>query len=74
MKRIANIQVSDGLLIDVLKLPPDTTIKAAMFDGRNVVLQVEHPGLIEVPALHAIPTARPAFRRQPEVVFEGWGQ
>ena len=70
----ARVPVSTQLLIDVLHLPSGTTISSASYDEYRdyVELVLVHHDLPESDVT-CLPIALPQFRKQLEVVFEGWG-
>jgi len=68
------------MLVNALRLPPGTVVLACS-DGDfwnkglgTIRLKVEHPDLKEVEDGGLIPICDPKWRRQDDVVFEGWGQ
>ena len=74
-KRLAILKVSWELLRQLLNLPEETDM-IGMGDSSAwhiASFVIEHPDLPAVKEGQLVPTVDPQFRRQPEVVFEGWG-
>jgi hypothetical protein len=70
------VRITNELLLHNMHFPEGTQIRNARMsdDGRSVELLMEHDALLAVEPANEIPLTTPSFRRQPEVVFEGWNQ
>lgn len=70
------IDVSEQLLVELLKMPDETAILAADTDmSRSVVrLLVRHNDLRELEPSESIPTLNPTVTHHPERYEWNWGQ
>src|SRR5687768_5245803 len=72
----AMVRMDEFFLLNTFRFPPGTRLRGATVDDftGDLILRVEHPDLKGVPEGDAAPTARPRWRKQDPIIFEGWGQ
>ena len=74
MARRGRIHVSQGLLIDVLHMPPDTEIYQARVDEHgNLALYCIHEDLRDLQEAESVPLYSPELTKSPDGVVWDWG-